>query len=113
MNSDNSTDYTLRVEASTGEYKDQMVLITKQNDSMSIGPAIFNIGGSFRSTVGSRDSVFTYPTYTINNTNFTDLIRVKVYSHYWYSEVYYAKFMGLVAVKEKNGRIRYVKRSRI
>jgi hypothetical protein len=100
---------TIRVEAGGTQYKDRIALVTNRNDSNFIGPIIYNLGGEFTTIAGSYDSVFRYPAYTINNKVFENVVKVVIYAPVLYKEIYYAKNIGLIARREKSGRLFYAK----
>jgi hypothetical protein len=110
LNSPNQATLTMRCQSGGTQFKDQIAMITKKNDSTVIGPIIFNLGGKFTPGSGSGDSVFQYPTYQINSTIYTDVVRVKLYNNIKYKEIYFAKNIGLVIRKEKTNKTYYVKR---
>lgn len=110
LNASNQASFTIRCQSGGTQFKDQIAIISKQNDTTVIGPIIFNLGGSFSPGAGSGDSVFQYPSYKINATTFTDVIRVKLYNNARYKEIFFAKNIGLVIRREKNNKTFYVKR---
>jgi hypothetical protein len=110
LNASNQATLTMRCQSGGTQFKDQIALITKKNDSSVIGPIVFNLGGEFAPSLGSGDSVFQYPTYQINATIYEDVVRVKLYNNIKYKEIYFAKNIGLVIRKEKNNKTYYVKR---
>jgi hypothetical protein len=112
LNSPNQATFTIRCQSGGTQFKDQIALITKQNDSTVIGPIFFNLGGAFSAGAGSGDSVFQYPTYKINSTTFSDVVRIKLFNNIKYKEIYFAKNIGLIVRKEKNNKTYYVKRYR-
>lgn len=110
LTANNQASFTIRCQSGGTQFKDQIAMLTKQNDSTVIGPIIFNLGGAFSPGAGSGDSVFQYPSYKINETTFTDVVRVKLYNNIKYKEIFFAKNLGLIIRKEKNNKIFYVKR---
>ena len=110
LTANNQASFTIRCQSGGTQFKDQIAMLTKQNDSTVIGPIIFNLGGAFSPGAGSGDSVFQYPSYKINETTFTDVVRVKLYNNIKYKEIYFAKNLGLIIRKEKNNKTFYVKR---
>lgn len=105
--------YTIRCESGGAQFKDRIALITKFNDSIVIGPISFNVGGVFSSGVNSFDSIHQYPTYTIKNQTFNDVVRITPYQNTRYKEIWYAKDIGLVARRETNGKLYFLKRWRL
>ncbi|MES2619191.1 MAG: hypothetical protein V4613_15040 [Bacteroidota bacterium] len=101
---------SIRTEAGGSTYKDRIAMITNRNDTNYVGPIIFNLGGTFSKIQNSRDTVFQYPSYTINNRTFTDVIRIVLYGNNLYLEVFYAKNIGLIGRKERAGKFYYVKK---
>lgn len=105
--------FSIRAESGGAQFKDRVALITNLNDTLTIGPICFNLGGVFSSGVNSYDTIKQYPTYTINGQVFNDVVVVKPYQNTKYKEVYYANKIGLIAMREKSGKVKYVKRHRI
>lgn len=100
---------TIRAESGGTQYRDRIAVVTNRNDTNFVGPIIFNLDGSFSTIANSGDTVFTYPTYTINGKVFNDVVRVKLFNTEIYREVFFAKNIGLIARKERNGTFYYAK----
>lgn len=105
--------YSIRSESGGAQFKDRIALVTNSNDSNTIGPITYNLGGVFSTGINSYDSVFQYPTYTIKGITFNDVVRLKAFQNPRYYEIYYAKNIGLIARKEKNNKFYFVKRHRV
>ncbi|MFM6984130.1 MAG: hypothetical protein ACKOXF_08350 [Chitinophagaceae bacterium] len=105
--------YTIRCESGGAQFKDRIALITQKNDTLVVGPIVFNLGGTFTTGINSYDSAVYYPTYTINGRVFNNVVRVKPYQNIRYTEVFYAKNIGLIGRREKNNKFYYLKRERI
>jgi hypothetical protein len=105
--------YTIRCESGGAQFKDRIALITQKNDTLVIGPIVFNLGGTFTTGINSYDSAIFYPSYTINGRVFSNVVRVKPYQNTKYLEVFYAKNIGLIGRREKNNKFYYLKRERI
>lgn len=101
---------TFRSESGGLQFKDRIAMLTKINDSMVIGPVMFNLGGVFSAGFNSGDSITQYATYNLNGYVYNDVVRVKPYSNLLYKEVFFAKNIGLIGRKEKNGKFYYLKR---
>ncbi len=112
VSSGNAT-YTVRCESGGAQFKDRIALITQKNDTLVVGPIVFNLGGTFTTGINSYDSAVFYPTYTINGRVFNNVVRVKPYQNIKYIEVFYAKNIGLIGRREKNNKFYYLKRERI
>jgi hypothetical protein len=110
LKSDGQVSFNIRAQAGGSEYNDQIALVSTVNDSIFIGPVLFNVGGFFKGGMNSGDSVFQLPNYSLNNQMFTDVIRVKLYNKMRYKEVYFAKNLGLIGRLDKNDKLYYVKR---
>jgi len=104
---------TIRCESGGLQYKDRVALLTTKNDSVIIGPIVFNLGAQFSVGFNSGDSVFQLPMWSVMNRNFSDVVRIKPKNNLLYSEIYYARNIGLIARKEKNGKFYYLKRYQI
>lgn len=100
---------SIRTEAGGSTYKDRIAMITNRNDTNYVGPIIFNLGGTFSKIQNSSDSVIQHPFYTINNRTYSDVVRIVLGGNNLYKEVYYAKNIGLIGKKERNGKFYYVK----
>lgn len=100
---------SIRSESGGLQYKDRVAMITKYNDTTVIGPVVFNLGNTFSVAFNSGDSVFQYGNYSINGKSFNDVVRIKPKNNSLYTEIYYAKNIGLIARKENNGKFYYVK----
>jgi hypothetical protein len=101
---------SIRSESGGLQYKDRVAMISKYNDTTVIGPVVFNLANTFSVAFNSGDSVFQYGTFNINGMNFNDVVRIKPKKNTLYSEIYYAKNIGLIGRKEKSGKFYYVKR---
>jgi hypothetical protein len=104
---------TLRCETGGAQFKDRIALITNRNDTNFAGPIIFNLTGTFSAIQSYTDSVYQYPVYTINNKEFKDVVKVVSKQNPIYTEVYYAKYIGLIAKREKDGSFMYVKKYKV
>lgn len=101
---------TIRCESGGTTYKDRIAMLTKINDTIVVGPIIFNLAGQFSPSSGNYDSVFQYPTYSINGKVFEDVIRIKLHNHIKYKEIFYSKYIGLIRRDLKDGNIYYLKK---
>lgn len=110
LNSGSGQSFTIRCQSGGYQYKDQIALLTKRNDSVYVGPVIFNLAENFTPGVNSRDSVFKHATYELNSKPFSDVVRVKLAANSLYKEVYFAKGIGLIGYRSKFDRLTYVKR---
>lgn len=109
LNASGQPSFTMRCQSGGAEFKDQIALVTRVGDSTFIGPVIYNTSGRFGPGQNSGDSVIAYPTYNFHTTVFSDVLRVKLLNNLRYSEVYFAKRVGLIARREKSGKFYYVK----
>jgi len=107
--------FTVRCESGGSEFKDRIALLANIDGTLNIGAVVFNQNGNFSTTNSVGDSAFLYPTYTINGKIFNDVIKVKLHSsNPLYSEIFYAKHIGLIGRKEKkDNKFFYVKRYQI
>ncbi len=101
---------SLRVESGGTQYKDRIALITTRNDSNFIGPIIYNLGGNFTTLPGSYDTIERLPTYRISDKVFENVVRIVIFYPVLYREVYFAKNIGLIAKREKNGKLYYARK---
>lgn len=101
---------TIRTEAGGSTYKDRIAMITNKNDTNYVGPIIYNLGGTFSKIQGSSDTVYQYPSYTVGTRTYSNVVRVILYSNPMYTEVFYAKNIGLVGRKIRNGKFYFVKK---
>jgi hypothetical protein len=96
------TYFTVRCESGGSEFRDRIALVANNNGNISIAAILFNQGGNFTTSNGSGDSVLLYPTYTIKNRTYSDVIRVKLNpSNPDYRETLFAKHIGLIGYMEK------------
>ncbi|MDI1233604.1 MAG: hypothetical protein PSX81_04930 [bacterium] len=100
---------TIRAESGGTQFRDRIAVVTNRNDTNFVGPIIFNLDGTFSTITNSGDTVFSYLTYTINGKVFNDVVRVKLYNTEIYREIFFAKNIGLIARREKNGTLYYAK----
>ncbi len=104
--------FTVRCESGGSEFKDRIALLSIIDGKTSIAAVVFNQAGNFTTANSAGDSAIFHPTYTINNQVFNDVVRVKLNpANPLYSEIYYAKHIGLIARREKkDNKFFYVKR---
>lgn len=102
---------TLNIRAESGglQFKDRIALLTKYNDTTVIGPIVFNLNENFSVGVNSGDSAVRYSTYTLGGRTYNDVVRVKPLTNYFYKEVFYAKNIGLIGRRDKNGKVYFLK----
>lgn len=104
---------SMRCETGGAQFKDRIALITNRNDTNFAGPIIFYVNGNFSPIQNYTDSVYQLPTVTINNRTFKDVVKVVSKQNLIYTEVYYAKYIGLIAKKERDGTFMYVKKYKV
>lgn len=102
--------FTIRSEAGGAQYKDRIAVLTKINDTLTVGPVLFNVNGTFEPQPGTYDSVFQYPTYTIGSKTFNSVLRVKMSNHLKYKQMFFAKTLGIIAYTNKQDLTYFVKR---
>lgn len=101
--------FSIRCQSGGTQYKDQIALITRKSGNVYIGPVMFNLGDNFTPGLQSKDSIFKLPTFRVNNTVFTDVVRVKLFGNPLYTDVYFARKLGLIARREiLNNKMYYV-----
>ncbi|MDP2176622.1 MAG: hypothetical protein Q8K70_12000 [Bacteroidota bacterium] len=105
--------FTFKIESGPTQFKDRITLISKKNDSLFIGPSLFNLNGNFDLSKNSKDSLSILPAKKFNNTTYDDVIRIKLFEHPMFNEIYYAKFKGLIAFSDKKGIIYYAIKTEI
>lgn len=112
LNANVKPKYNIRCQAGGGKFNDQIALVTFYDDSTYIGPVFYNVNGDFIPGQKTGDSVLIHSTYNLNGIVYPDVIRVKLFAHLKYNEVYFAKGLGLVGIKLKDNTLLYVKRYR-
>jgi hypothetical protein len=105
--------FTFKIESGPTQFKDRITVISKRNDSFFLGPFLFNLNGNFELPNGSKDSIYQVPSTKFNNTAFNDVIRIKLFNHPLFNEIYFAKFKGMVAFIDKNGKLHYAIKNNI
>ncbi len=110
LNSPGKPKITIRAESGGTQFRDRIAVVTNRNDSNFVGPIVFNLDGTFSTITNSGDTVFTYLNYMINGKSFNDVVRVKLYNTEIYREVFFAKNIGLIARKDRDGILYYAKR---
>ncbi len=107
--------FTVRSESGGAEFKDRIALLVNIDGTLSIATVFFNQGGTFTSTFASQDSILFHDTYTINGQLFNDVLQMKLHSsNLLYSELFFAKHIGLIARSEKKeSKFFYVKRYQV
>jgi hypothetical protein len=103
---------TIRSETGGAQFKDRIAVVTNRNDTNYAGPVIFNTQGTF-STIQSVDSVYQYPSYTINTNVYKDVVKVVMKTNNIYKEIYFAKYLGMIAKKERDGTFLYAKKYKV
>lgn len=105
--------FTLKIESGPTQFKDRIALISNKNDSFFLGPFFFNLNSNFELPNNSKDSIFIIPSVTFNNTKFNDVIRIKLFDHALFNEIYFSKFKGMVAFSNKSEIIHYAIKNNI
>lgn len=113
MKSQNNPTFTIRAEAGNTKFNDRITLLTRKNDSIFVGPILFNTSGTFSAVVDSKDTVTNISSIVFGNTSYTDVIKIAPFNHPLYKEIYYAKGFGLIARKENSNALYYSKRNQI
>ncbi len=100
---------TLRAESGGAQFMDRIALLIHKNDSIKVGPVFYNLTGILQNPTNPFDSFAHYPVYTINGKVFEGVAKVKTTNNLFFTQLFFAKNIGLIRKDHTDGRIEYVK----